>query len=169
MPFSKAAATGAVRGRRLLGRDDDQVDAGADVLLDLGALPEGVVLGVLEDDLDLGMLGRGGFDVPVHLDAPGLAQVALAHADGPFRLGCGTGIGGGVGGRLPARAAGGEGQGGADDQDETQGLDGHGGSFDARRRHLRTLWNSTAPTMMTPVSMSRVASPTALMLRIFSR
>ena len=35
--------------------------------------------------------------------------------------------------------------------------------------HLRTLWKRTAATMILPVNMRRLASPTALMLRIFSR
>ena len=39
------------------------------------------------------------------------------------------------------------------------------GPFD----YLRVFWKRTAPMMMLPVSISRLASPTALILRIFSR
>ncbi len=76
----------------LFGADDDQVDAGGDELLDVGPLLERVVLGVLEDGLEpVGVLLGGGLDVGVHLHAPRLAQVALAHADDPGILGC-TGV-----------------------------------------------------------------------------
>ncbi len=35
--------------------------------------------------------------------------------------------------------------------------------------YLRVFWNKTAPIIIAPVSINRVASPTALMLSIFSR
>jgi len=71
--------------RGLLGGDDEQVDSGVDEFFDLRALPERVILGVLEDDAKPGMLVGGVLDVGVHLDPPGLAQVALAHPDRPAR------------------------------------------------------------------------------------
>ena len=67
---------------RLFGADDDHVHAGADKLFDVCALFEGVVLGVLEHHSYLGVLLRRFPDIGVHLDAPRLAEVALAHAEG---------------------------------------------------------------------------------------
>ena len=64
-----------------------QVHPGADELLDVRPLFERVVLGVLEDDLQVRVLVGGGLDVRVHLHAPRLAQIALAHADGIAGLG----------------------------------------------------------------------------------
>ena len=155
--------------RRLLGAHQDEIDARADELLDVRALLERVVLRVLPDHLDLGVLGRGGLDVGVHLHAPRLAEVALAHADAE-RLGSAAAEPAPALGRRGASAAGG----GSDEPEPPQAGE------DKRRRTgpqrstdficcLLAVWVSTAAITIAPVSISRVASGTALMLRIFSR
>ena len=69
-------------GLGLFGADDDEVDAGADEFFDMRALFERVVLGVFENDFEFGVFIGGGFDLGVHFDAPGFAEIALGHADG---------------------------------------------------------------------------------------
>ena len=88
-----AARVGDGPGERrgLLGGDDDQVHTLLDELFDLRALRQGVVLRVLEDHPQVVVAGGRGADVRVHLHAPGLAQVALAHADHP-RVGRRAGV-----------------------------------------------------------------------------
>ncbi len=75
------AGDGFGQGLGFFRADEDEIDLGADQFLDVGALFEGVILRVFEDDFQFGMLGGGVADVLVHLHAPRLAQVALGHAD----------------------------------------------------------------------------------------
>src|ERR1051326_2958369 len=88
-------------GLGFFGTDDDEVDAGADEFLDVRALFERVVLGVFEDNLQLGIFISGGFDLGVHLDAPWFTEIALGHADGEgggsLLFGGGVGLVGGFG------------------------------------------------------------------------
>ena len=66
----------------LVGGGDDQVDLHLDEVLDVSDLL-GVVLGsVGVDNLEHRVLRRRGSDLVVHCNAPGLAQIALGHADG---------------------------------------------------------------------------------------
>ena len=90
MPASYGLGDRLGEGRRLAGADDDEVDLLADELLHVRALHEGVVLRVLEDDLEARVGGRRLADVRVHLLAPGLAEVALAHPDDSALLGLGV-------------------------------------------------------------------------------
>ena len=82
-----ASRVGDRLGQRLrfLGADDEEVHFGADKFLDLRALLECIVLGVLENDLQFGMFGGGGGNIGVHLHAPRLAEIALRHADDKLR------------------------------------------------------------------------------------
>ncbi len=81
MPAAMALDTGSARGWASLGLMMSRSILASDELLHLGALLQHVVLRVLEDHLDLGMLVRLSLDVGVHLHAPGLSEVALAHPD----------------------------------------------------------------------------------------
>ena len=58
-PWAHASATTSVSGARLVRRDDQQVDALGEEVLDVGDLLGVVLGGVGEDDLQLGV-GRGG-------------------------------------------------------------------------------------------------------------
>ena len=89
MPASNAWATGCVSGAASLGLMMMRSTLCADELLHVRALHERVVLRVLEDDLEVRVRGGRVLDVGVHLRAPGLAQVALAHADHAPLLGAG--------------------------------------------------------------------------------
>ena len=73
--------------RQFLWRDEQDVDLLDDQIFAVGDLFLGLVLPVGDDELDLGVFLRLGFDVFVELHAPGLERSALAEADFPFR-GC---------------------------------------------------------------------------------
>ena len=64
---------GSVSGCASLGLMMIRSNFGTDKLLDLGALLERIVLGVLENDLEFRIFVSGGPYVRVHLHAPGLA------------------------------------------------------------------------------------------------
>ena len=94
-----------VQGRRLVGRDDEQVDALREQVLDVADLVGVVLGGVLEDDLELRIGLSGGGDLAVHGLAPGFGAVGLRHADDVLVLGRGHRAAGAAAGRplVPAR------------------------------------------------------------------
>ena len=87
--------------RRLVRRDDQQVDALGEEVLDVGDLLGVVLGGVGEDDLQLRVGRGGGGDLVVHRLAPRLALVRLRHADQVAVLGLDAALGD-TGRRRPA-------------------------------------------------------------------
>gem|GEM_PF-3088586 len=81
MPASMAFAPGFSQGLGFLGADNDEINASAYQLLNVGSLLESIILCILEDHLDIGVFFSGGLHICIHLNAPGLAQLALGHAD----------------------------------------------------------------------------------------
>ena len=67
---------------RFFRRDDQQINPLADKFLNMRTLLERVVLRVFENHVEIRMLRRRIFDVGIHLDTPGFAQIRLGHADG---------------------------------------------------------------------------------------
>ena len=80
-PCAQALATDVGQRRRLVRRDDQQIDPLLQEVLDVGHLLGVVLCGVGEDHLELRVSrGRGG-DLVVHRLPPRLALVRLRHAD----------------------------------------------------------------------------------------
>ena len=79
----------AGQSRRLLGRDEEEIDLLHHQVLAVGDLLLGLVLAVGDDEVDIGMVLCLGLDVLVELHPPRLQRGALAEADFPLGRGLG--------------------------------------------------------------------------------